>query len=143
MDTQINTTPHRFIMPLSKEAIEEAVEMQDAQQVMWEAESHDELLGKIIKVAHLHKWICAHFRPARTSTGWRTPVEADAEGFPDLTLVRSGDRRILFIEVKTEKGKTTPAQEQWLEALRETGKCEVYLWRPSQWETIVAILERS
>lgn len=37
-------------------------------------------------------------------------------GFPDCVFVR--DDIVIFAELKTEKGKVTPAQQQWLEALR-------------------------
>lgn len=60
-------------------------------------------------------------------------------GFPDLTLVHPEKKRVIFAELKAEKGKLTPYQEQWLEALRECGQ-EVYLWRPHDIDEIVEIL---
>ena len=63
-------------------------------------------------------------------------------GFPDLVLARPrGDKRVLFIELKSEKGKLTPQQAAWIEGLRVCGK-EVYVWRPSDFDTIVATLQR-
>lgn len=61
-------------------------------------------------------------------------------GFPDLTLVRGG--RLIFAELKTERGKTTDEQDAWLEDLGaveletyDTDPLEaavrVFLWRPS------------
>lgn len=61
-------------------------------------------------------------------------------GFPDLTLVKAG--RLIFAELKTERGKTTPEQDAWLADLRtvelETYDTDpldavvrVYVWRPS------------
>ena len=58
-------------------------------------------------------------------------------GFPDLCLCR-GDR-LVFMELKTEKGKVSQAQKEWLEALALT-KCEVFVFRPSEWESIVEVL---
>lgn len=67
-------------------------------------------------------------------------------GFPDLTLVKDG--RIVFAELKTERGKTSEDQDEWLEALGQVeaedridlasrdleGLVEpavtVHLWRP-------------
>ena len=52
-------------------------------------------------------------------------------GWPDLVLVRPGHPgRLIFAELKTERGKLTVAQELWIEALRSAG-AEVYVWRPS------------
>jgi hypothetical protein len=48
-------------------------------------------------------------------------------GFPDLTLVKAG--RLIFAELKTQKGKTTQPQDAWLMRL-EASTAEVYLWRP-------------
>jgi hypothetical protein len=49
-------------------------------------------------------------------------------GFPDLVMVRG--ERVLFIEIKTMKGKLSSPQSFWLAALSHT-TVEVYLWRPS------------
>jgi hypothetical protein len=61
-------------------------------------------------------------------------------GFPDLCMVRLS--RIIFAELKSEKGKVSPAQQEWLNALSGHGyHIETYLWRPSQFEDeIVRIL---
>ena len=46
------------------------------------------------------------------------------KGVPDLCLpVARGKYHALYIEMKTEKGRTTKEQEWWLEALREAGSC--------------------
>jgi len=60
------------------------------------------------------------------------------KGFPDLVMVRE---RILFAELKTRKGKVTPNQQEWLDALKEA-KQEVYLWRPADFDEIAIILQR-
>ena len=60
-------------------------------------------------------------------------------GYPDLTLIKPG--RLIFAELKNSKGKVSPHQEEWLAALRATGTCEVYLWRPDDRESIQATLE--
>mgnify|MGYP001585300537 FL=1 len=62
-------------------------------------------------------------------------------GFPDLVLVRLD--RLVFAELKTETGKITPAQQEWLdilEPLAQEGRIEVYVWRPSQFEEVATIL---
>ena len=59
-------------------------------------------------------WLVAHFRPARTERGWRTPGQYDAQGFPDLAIARDG--QVELIEVKSGRGKTTDHQAAWLAA---------------------------
>lgn len=77
----------------------------------------------VIDMARLFKWRVAHFRPAMTSKGWRTPVSADGKGFPDLVLVKSW--RLIFAELKTDRGRVSTEQQEWLDALPDS--C---IWRP-------------
>lgn len=53
------------------------------------------------------------------------------EGFPDSAIVR-GDTLLLF-ESKTERGKATPAQLRWLDALGQVRRVESGIWRPTDW----------
>ena len=99
--------------------------------------SEAEFTVQVIALAQLHRWLVTHFRPGRTAGGWRTAVSGDGKGFPDLVLVR---RRVLWVELKTGRGKATPEQERWLDSLRQAGQ-EVYLWKPLAWEEIKKILE--
>lgn len=75
------------------------------------------------------------WRVYRTWTSMHSP-----KGFPDLTMVRG--ERLIFAELKSEIGKPTEAQTEWLTALMTTGKVEVYLWRPSQINEIAEVLQR-
>jgi hypothetical protein len=72
-----------------------------------------------IDLAHIFGWRVAHFRPAKTAKGWRTPVEADGKGFPDLLLVR-GDQ-IKVRELKAGRNKPTADQSEWLAAFTAAG----------------------
>lgn len=91
----------------------------------------------VIDVAKLFKWHVHHDRPALLADGtWRTPIAGD-KGFPDLVLAREG--RIIFAELKSEKGRMTPEQENWLKALGccdDDGRVEAYVWRPSDRQQI-------
>ncbi len=58
-----------------------------------------------------------------------TDSRRSPKGFPDIVAVKLS--RLIWIELKTERGKVRPEQTRWLDALRLTGRCEVYLWRPS------------
>lgn len=94
-----------------------------------------QLQQAIIEAAQLLSWRVAHFRPAQTSKGWRTPVSADGAGFPDLLMVRNG--HLIAAELKSEKGVIAPAQRLWLDELLRVSMAEdrvtTYTWRPSQW----------
>lgn len=83
------------------------------------------------EVEHLLRlggWDYIHIRDARRQ---------HVTGFPDLFAVRGNVA--LAVELKTERGKTTPEQERWLSLLREAGiRCEV--WRPSQVDDVIAVL---
>jgi hypothetical protein len=59
------------------------------------------------------------------------------KGWPDLTFCKPP--RLVFAELKSEKGKTTPEQDEWLNQLRECGQ-EAYVWRPSDLQTVGNIL---
>lgn len=71
----------------------------------------------------------------KVHTTW-TQIHSPA-GFPDLTMARGG--RLVFAELKSEKGRVTEAQRDWLARLRVAGT-EAYLWRPSDFEDVVQIL---
>tara|TARA_R110000824_G_scaffold116919_2_gene268669 strand:- start:32 stop:346 length:315 start_codon:yes stop_codon:yes gene_type:complete len=83
----------------------------------------------VIDMAHLFGWRVAHFRKVQTHGRWITAVAADGAGFPDLVMAKLG--RVIFAELKTEKGRLSAEQKLWLKALPE---CVV--WRPSDLDAI-------
>lgn len=89
----------------------------------------------VLDIARLYGWRVVHFRPARTVTGWRTPVAADGIGWPDLFMVRGS--RIVGAELKSDAGKLTRYQTAWLEALGDAG-VETHVWRPSDYPEAIA-----
>jgi hypothetical protein len=98
---------------------------------------------QVIEIGRLFGWKITHFRPAQTSKGWRTPVAADGQGFPDLVMVNFAQGRIIFAEIKNELGQPSAEQFEWLEDIENCGidGVETYLWRPSDFETITNILK--
>jgi hypothetical protein len=73
--------------------------------------------------------------------GWRVYHVHDSRrsepGFPDLCLVGHG--RVIFAELKTERGRLTDAQRDWLRELEEAGVA-AFVWKPSSWAHIEAVL---
>lgn len=55
-------------------------------------------------------------------------------GFPDLIILHNG--YLLVAECKSEQGKLTEAQREWLQAFGLT-EAQVCIWRPSNWDEIV------
>jgi hypothetical protein len=78
-----------------------------------------DLQNAVIDLARIFGWRCAHFRPAKTAKGWRTAVQADGKGFPDLLLIRGTELKVR--ELKVGKNKTSVEQEGWIEAFRLAG----------------------
>jgi hypothetical protein len=78
---------------------------------------------------------------AKDRRWWELPES----GFPDLVAVRDGV--LLFAELKTMKGKLSPAQECWQEELVkiEGGnpwQVKYRVWKPNQFDEIVETLAR-
>lgn len=95
--------------------------------------SETQLQSAIIEMAKLFGWLYYHTYDSRRS----------ASGFPDLVLVRG--RRLIFAELKSDTGTVSPAQRDWIGALRGA-RCdwptcrsatpfEVYIWRPDDWKS--------
>lgn len=94
---------------------------------------------QLLEVAARFGWLRAHFRPAQRADGtWRTPVSGDGKGFPDLWLVRRG--RLVVVEAKAGRGRVTAEQRRWLDELAQVPGVEVYVWRPDDWDAVVAAL---
>lgn len=94
---------------------------------------------QVIALAQLCGWRVFHARPARTKDGqWRTPVAGDGKGFFDLVLMRE---RVIFAELKTNKGTLTRDQHDWREAATRAG-ATAEVWRPRDWNQIEDTLSR-
>ena len=85
----------------------------------------------------LFGWLWKHDEPAvRQSGKWATSFRG-ARGFPDYVATRNG--RVLFAEIKNERGRLTKTQELWLDTLR-TSTAEVYVWRPGDLHNVKEVL---
>lgn len=78
-----------------------------------------------------------------TARNWRWSYIPDSRkvqghaGIPDIIAVRG--ERLLFIELKTERGRLSPAQQVWHKALDFTA-AESYVFRPHDAQRIERIL---
>lgn len=92
------------------------------------------------ELATLRGWTWCGFRTARQKVAgveqYRTPVIGQ-KGFPDRVLARNGV--VLLVELKRKKGKLSEGQEIWASALN--GFTGYHVFRPSDWESIIKILE--
>lgn len=93
---------------------------------------------QVLDLARLYGWRVAHFRPARTEHGWRTPVAADGKGWPDLVLVHP-DKGVIFAELKTDRGRLSDDQKAWIDLLDAAGAA-VHVWKPSDFDQVQEVL---
>jgi len=83
------------------------------------AMAEDELQANVMDACRVLGLLAYHTHDSR-----RSPA-----GFPDLAIC---GRRLIFRELKTERGKVSPQQELWLAALRRAG-VDADVWRPGDW----------
>lgn len=89
--------------------------------------TEDDMLTAVLDLARLRGLHVAHFRPAKTERGWRTAVQADGKGYPDLTIVGPGG--VLFRELKSDRGQLSAEQVTWSARLKSAG-ADFAVWRP-------------
>jgi hypothetical protein len=63
------------------------------------------------------------------------------KGFPDLVMVNPSKKKLVIAELKTDNGKITKFQEDWIQWLKDCG-VEAQVWRPKDWDKIVEILSK-
>lgn len=87
----------------------------------------DDLLKAVIDLCKLLGLRTVHFRPAKTAQGWRTAVQGDGKGWPDLVIVGPGG--VLYRELKATGKYPDLDQRAWIAALGAAGQ-DVAVWRP-------------
>lgn len=87
--------------------------------------AEEELLRFVRWTAKQHGWLVYHTHDSRGSE----------PGFPDI--VATNGEQLLFSELKSNKGKLTMEQQQWLELLRRIPNLDVHLWRPSHMADVI------
>jgi hypothetical protein len=99
--------------------------------------------SQVLAYARLMGWQAFHDNatnaPRRCSgCGQTRSLPRNAAGLPDLILVRRP--RVVWAELKAERGKISPPQAAWIAELRACNQ-EVYIWRPSSWQEIEECLK--
>lgn len=95
-----------------------------------------EFQAAVIDLARLAGWRVMHVRPSRGRAGaWTTATSIS--GWPDLVILGHG--RVLFCELKAQRGRVTHEQSQLIAELRDCG-LDARCWRPSDWPEIEATL---
>ena len=82
--------------------------------------SEADLQTCVIDLAQRLGWLVYHTHDSRHS----------AKGYPDIVALNGTVG--LAIELKSEKGKVTPEQKQWLTAFAGAGFLPC-IWRPADW----------
>lgn len=77
----------------------------------------------VVRLATYCQWTHMHVYDSRRSD----------PGWPDLVLCRPPE--LIFAELKTDRGRVTAAQQEWLDRLAACGM-EVYVWRPRDLDAI-------
>lgn len=106
------------------------------------SETEAEFQTRVVQLATLYGWAHMHVIAAMADNygRWRTPtIGTLGRGWPDLTMVHRRTGRLIFAELKAEKGKLTVEQMDVLDLLRSTA-AEVYVWRPSDFDELQRIL---
>lgn len=62
-----------------------------------------------------------------------------SKGFPDLVI--AGPMGTIFVELKSQAGKVTEEQKEWLAVLSRS-QDHVYVWRPEDWDYIEQTLKK-
>jgi len=94
-------------------------EQQRIRQMVDRALSEREWQAELVRTAEAAGWWCWHDADSRRNKA----------GLPDLIAIRGP--RLLFIEVKAERGTLRPAQVEFFNRLRGVTGVEFYVFRPS------------
>jgi len=92
----------------------------------------------VIQLAKFRGWRIHHTRTVQVGSNHFTPLVGD-RGFVDLVMVHP-TRGCIFVELKTDRGRVSEHQVDWLDQLEKAGM-EVHVWRPNNWAEITARLE--
>lgn len=80
-------------------------------------------------------WWFHHDVPS-TRLGFIATHHRGASGWPDIVAIHPERRRLIVLELKSEKGRTTPLQDIWLEAFTQAG-VDARIVRPEDYDALI------
>lgn len=95
---------------------------------LWDTITEKQWQDAIIERARLYGWWAWHDYDSRRNQA----------GLPDLILVRPP--RVLFVEVKHQRGRLSVEQRGVISMLEECPGVEVHVWRPSNERSLDDVL---
>ena len=111
------------------------------------AETERDFQRSVMELAELSGWESLHVRTSMQQGRYLTATTGTmAKGWPDLVLVHRSRQRLIFAELKADKGRLRPDQSRVLSLLWQLvegptrGWAEVHVWHPKDWPTIEATL---
>lgn len=114
-------------MLMPPEMIDDTIPIEEAIMLSYNSMKEKEFQSMVEEIAKLYGWTYYHTYNSRRSE----------PGFPDLVMLR-GEREVVA-ELKSQKGKLTEPQKDWLKKFKKAGN-ETFVWRPSDIRDIEEIL---
>lgn len=97
-----------------------------ARSILDAAMSEKEWQRLVVEYAEANNWTVWHDADARRNDS----------GFPDLVLIRE---RVVWVELK-RVGKRPTKVQAWFHAVLADAGQEIYVWTPSEWPHVMAVL---
>ncbi len=91
-----------------KKRFQQTKDAAESRRVLWESITEADFMAGIIRDAETLGWMAYHTHDSRRSS----------EGFPDLFMIHPKKHRVVILETKAMKTKTTAKQRAWIVALQ-------------------------
>ena len=111
------------------------------------AETERDFQRSVMELAELSGWETFHCRTSMQQGRYLTATTGTmAKGWPDLLLIHRSRQKLIFAELKSDKGSLRPDQSRVLSLLWQLVEgptrewAEVHVWHPKDWATIEATL---
>lgn len=96
----------------------------DARATLDDALGEREWQAQVVALAKTEGWAVYHTHDSRRSE----------PGFPDLVMVRGV--QLIILELKTEKGVVSDAQQEWIDKLNKAKRVAASVARPRHWDDV-------